>query len=341
MSRHQKKNSFLNKLLYFVNSIFAATLLLSYFLSFVSPKTVPVFSVASLAVPFLIFVNFAFLLYWVIKLKKYFILSGIVLLIGWLFFPPLLKFTKKNIALNSDVKIMSYNVRMFNVYKWTEEEGIGEKIIQFIKDKDPDILAIQEYYHSKDTQLKYPYHYFAPKSKKNNFGLALFSKYKIINKGSLNFKNSANNAIFIDIVKGKDTIRIYNLHLQSLKLNPQKENFGEANSEKLIGRLKRGFIQQANQVEQFLKHETTWKGKKVICGDFNNTAFSWVYRQLAKNKKDAFNVAGINFGKSYNYFFPVRIDFILTDTKTKIHNFKTYSEKLSDHYPIMSRINFE
>ncbi|CAL2091567.1 endonuclease/exonuclease/phosphatase family protein [Tenacibaculum sp. 190524A05c] len=338
-----KKNQFnlFQKLLYFINSIVATILLLSYFLAFVSPKTVPVFSVASLAVPFLIVLNLVFLIYWVIKLKKHFILSGIVLAFGWLFFPPFVKLSKKSIALNSDVKVMSYNVRMFNIYNWIEEKDIDQKIMTFINEKEPDILALQEYYDSKDRKFDYPYSYFVPKSQKNNFGLAIFSKYKILNKGSLDFKKSANNAIFIDILKGKDTVRVYNIHLQSLKLNPQKENFGEANSEKLVDRLKTGFKKQASQVESFLAHEKNWKGKKVICGDFNNTAFSWVYRQISKNKKDAFEVAGSGLGKTFNYFFPIRIDFILTDEKTKIHSFTTFSEKLSDHFPVMSRINFE
>ena len=43
-----------------------------------------------------------------------------------------------------------------------------------------------------------------------------------------------------------------------------------------------------------LAHEQSWNGKKIVCGDFNNTAYSWVYNQISKNKKDALviNVAG-------------------------------------------------
>ncbi len=341
MANKKQKYSLFNKLLYYINSIAATILLLSYFLAFISPKTVPVFSIASLAIPLLIIINLLFLIYWLLKLKKHFIISGIVLLIGWIFFPPFLKFSEKNTARNNDIKVMSYNVRMFNVYKWIKQDDIDQKIFSFIKEKDPDILTIQEYYNSKQNKISYPYSYIVSKSKKKKFGLAIYSKFKIINKGSLDFKQSANNAIFIDILKGKDTVRVYNLHLQSLKINPRKENFGEKNSEKLIARLKNGFKKQASQVAVFLDHEKKWNGKKVICGDFNNTAFSWVYRQISKGKKDAFEEAGIGFGKSFNYFFPMRIDFILTDNKTQIHNFKTYTPKYSDHFPIMSRINFE
>lgn len=326
--------------MYFVNSIFAVVLLLSYALPYISPKTIPDFTVIGLLVPFLIIINTVFFTYWLIKLKKHFIISGLVLLLGFFISSPFFKLSGKEVLLNSDVKVMSYNVRMFNFYKWLKDETIDQKIMRFIREKNPDILSIQEYHHSKKRKFDYPYQYFESKSKHKNFGLAIFSKYKIINKGSLNFKKSANNAIFADVVKGKDTIRIYNIHLQSLKINPKKENFGEENSEKLIVRLKSGFTTQAQQTEKFLQHEKNWNGKKIICGDLNNTAYSWVYKQISDNKKDAFVESGSGFGKTFNYFFPTRIDFILTDENSKINYFKTFNKKYSDHYPIMARVSW-
>lgn len=324
--------------MYFVNSIFATVLLLSYFLPYVSPKTIPLFAVLSLTVPFLILINLAFVIYWLIKFKKHFILSGVVLGIGIFFSSPFYKISDKRNFLNDDVKIMSYNVRMFNLYNWIKDKTITNKIENFIAEKEPDILAIQEYHHNPKRKLNYKYSYFEPTSK--NFGLAIFSKFPIINKGSLNFKNTSNNAIFIDVLRKKDTLRIYNLHLQSLKINPSKENFGEANSEKLLQRLENGFKKQVTQTNRFLKHEKQWKGKKIICGDFNNTAYSWVYKQIVQGKKDAFVEAGSGTGKSFNYLFPLRIDFILTDSSTEINNFKTFDKKYSDHFPILARINW-
>ena len=336
-----KKLSLFNKLLFFINSVLATVLLLSYLLPFLSPKSAPAFAVLSLLVPFLIIINLIFFVYWLIKLKKQCILSGFVLAIGWLFASPFYKFSEKKILLNNDIKIMSYNVRLFNHYKWNKDPETAQKMFDFISDKKPDILAIQEFYNDKNIPFSYPYKYIKPKSKTLKFGLAIFSKFPIINQGSLDFKKSANNAIFVDIIKNKDTIRVYNLHLQSLKINPKKENFGEENSEKLFNRLETGFQKQAIQTEQFLAHEQDWKGKKIICGDFNNTAYSWLYKQILKDKKDAFVEAGKGFGKSFNYAFPMRIDFILTDKNTTINQFKTFSIKYSDHFPIFARINWD
>jgi len=156
----------------------------------------------------------------------------------------------------------------------------------------------------------------------------------------LNFTNSSNNAIFIDILKEQDTIRIYNIHLESLGINPKEEELTQENSEKLRIRLEKGFKIQANQASLILQHQEKIKYKSIICGDFNNTAYSWVYKKLKTNKNDAFEEAGIGFGKTYEFAFPLRIDFILTDERIEVNNFKTYDVKLSDHYPIMARLNF-
>ncbi|MCI2227990.1 endonuclease/exonuclease/phosphatase family protein [Polaribacter sp. MSW13] len=335
-----KKLSFLEKILFFLNSIIATVLLLSYLLPFISPKTVPLFAILSLFVPFLIIMNIIFVVYWLIKLKKQFFLSIIILITGWVFSSPFYKLSSKNSSLNNDLKVMSYNVRTFNYFKWNKDKKLDQKEIDLINEENPDVLAIQEFYNSDKINFTYPYKYIKTKSKKNKFGMAIYSRFKIINKGSLDLKNSTNNIIFVDILKENDTIRIYNLHLESLKINTQKENFGEKDSGKLIARLGRSFKKQALQTEQFIAHEKQWKGKKIICGDFNNTAYSWVYHKISKNKKDAFIEAGKGFGKTYNYWFPMRIDFILTDETAIINKFSTFSEKYSDHFPIQSKINW-
>ena len=337
-----KKNSLSSRLFFFINSVFATVLLISYLLPYISPKKIPAVAVFSLFVPLLVVLNFSFFIYWLLKIHKNALLSLLVLIIGSFTSPPLLKFSNKEIILNNDLKVMSYNVRLFNHYKHLDDVTSEQKIYKFINKEDPDIIAIQEFYQSKLLNILLPYKYLKTKVKNDKFGLAIYSKYPIIKAGSLNFKNSANNTIYVDIVKKKDTIRVYNVHLESLKVNPEKENFGEKDSERLFKRLANGFKKQVNQTELILQHENSWKGKKVICGDFNNTAYSWVYQKLSKNKKDAFLEAGIGIGKSFRYIYPMRIDFILIDKNATVNQYKTYNDiKLSDHYPIMSRINWK
>ena len=88
-------------------------------------------------------------------------------------------------------------------------------------------------------------------------------------------------------------------------------------------------------------NEKKWNGKKILCGDFNNTAFSWVYRELSKNKQDAFKIAGKGLGKTFNYLYPLRIDFILVDLNFEVNNFKTFEVPYSDHFPILARVKLK
>lgn len=336
-----KKENFWVKGQLFLNSIVALLLLLSYVLPYISPKLNPEFTIIGLIVPILFLLNLFFVIYWIVKLRKYFLISTVFILLGIQHTSRLYKFSEKKVFLNKDMKVMNYNVRMLNHYQWSSNDSIEEKIYRFIADKDPDILTIQEFYEDKDSQMNYPYRYVKRKSKFHKFGLAILSKFPIINKGSLDLDNSANNIIYADILSNKDTIRIYNLHLESLKINPKKQNFVENTSDKLIERMKTSFQKQAIQVEQFLKHEKLWTGKIIVCGDFNNTAFSWVYRQISKNKKDAFKEAGKGLGKTFNYPYPLRIDFILPSDDFEVNNFKTYEVPYSDHYPILARIKIK
>ena len=193
-----KKLSFIDKILWFINRILAVVLLLSYILPFLPPKTFSFLSVLSLGVALLILVNVLFFLYWLVKLKKQFILSLVVLVIGYFSFGSLYKFSSsKDIEATGNFKVMNYNVRLFNLYKWIPEDGIETKIVDLIKTEAPDILSLQEYHPHKNVDLSfYKYKYEKLSGKKIKSGQAIFSNFPMINSGSVEFPNTNNNAIF-------------------------------------------------------------------------------------------------------------------------------------------------
>jgi endonuclease/exonuclease/phosphatase family metal-dependent hydrolase len=282
--------------------------------------------------------------YWLVKINKHLILSLLVLAIGYFIFGTLYKFSEsKAIDNENNISIMNYNVRLFNLYKWIPNENTEDKLVSFIKTEMPDILALQEYHPRESTKLSfYKYKYEKLLGKKKNYGQAIFSNYPIINSGSVEFPNTFNNAIYIDIVKAKDTIRIYNIHLQSLGIDPKVENLITQESEKLFNGVGKTFKMQQLQAELFLKHKNKCSYKTIICGDFNNTAFSYVYKQISTNLKDTFKDAGNGFGRTYNFkFFPMRIDFIFADPAFSVNGFKTYDVQYSDHYPIMTKVSLQ
>ncbi len=337
-----KKLNFIDKLLYIVNGVIAIVLLLSFILPFLPPKMFSVLSVLSLGVAFLILLNVLFFLYWLVRLKKQFILSLFVLFVGYIAFGTLYKFSySKHVGNANNFKVMNYNVRLFNLYEWIREKDIEVKINDFIKKESPDVLGIQEYHPHKNIDLSFfKYKYEELSGKKTKYGQAIFSKFPIINSGSIEFPKTANNAIFADVVKGKDTIRVYNIHLESMRINPKVEDLNTEDSERLFNRVGKTFKMQQFQTELFLMHKKQCHYKMIICGDFNNTAFSYVYRKIKGNLNDTFKEAGNGFGRSYDFkFFPVRIDFILADKEFAVNGFKTFDDRYSDHYPIMTTLS--
>ncbi len=336
-----KKLSFFNKTVFFINSIAATLLLLAFFLPFIAPKTFPFLAVLSLLVPILLILNILFVTYWLLSLKRHFLLSLIVLIIGYNYLGSFYKLSSSNeIISGSELSIMNYNVRLFNLYDWIPKQNIEEEMERLIESQKLDILVVQEYHPNEDIDLSiFKYKYEKLAGNKTKYGQAIFSNFPILDSGSIEFPNTANNAIYTDIVKEQDTIRIYNIHLQSLHISEDVTNLTSENSERLFKRISNTFKMQQNQAELFLEHKRNCPYRMVISGDFNNTAFSYVYKHIKGDLLDTFEEAGSGFGRTYDFkFFPIRIDFILADQSFKINGFKNFNEKLSDHYPIMAKI---
>lgn len=337
-----KKLSLVNKIIFGINSLFAMMLLLSYILPYVAPNNFAILAVLSLAVPFLILTNLLFLLYWLMNVKKQLFLSLFVLIVGFNHVSSLYNFSNsKDVKTEGNLSIMNYNVRLFDLYNWINLDNVQEDMVAFIKKESPDIISFQEYHpHEKVDLSFYKYKYEELSGERVKYGQAIFSKFPIVNSGSVEFPDTGNNAIFADIVKDKDTIRVYNVHLQSLRIDTENGELSKENSGRLIKRASETFKMQQFQSELFLLHKNKSPHKMIICGDFNNTAYSYVYKEIKGELIDAFGKAGNGFGRTFDFkYFPVRIDFILTDKAFKINHFKTYDVKFSDHFPVLTKVS--
>jgi endonuclease/exonuclease/phosphatase family metal-dependent hydrolase len=235
--------------------------------------------------------------------------------------------------------LMSYNVRLFNAYQWIKKKGVDVDISNYLKDQNPDILLLQEFKDDPKTDfLQFPYKHIVLKGKKRKAGLAIFSKYKIVKTGDFDFKDTYNNVIWADVIVRNDTIRIYNVHLQSFKIiNP--ESLVEKDKLKTGQKLQKVFARQAQQARAVQTQIEQIKMPVIVAGDFNNTAFSSPYHILKQDKIDAFTDAGEGFGITWQYkWLPLRIDFILFDPlRLEVLQFETLNHiKYSDHFPIKS-----
>ncbi len=334
-----KKLGLLGKFLFFINSIAALLLLLAYVLPFIPPNSFPYISLLSLGMPVLIAVNLLFCLYWLLRMRRQFLLSLIILLIGFNHLSALYKFkSEERISSEESLKMMSYNVRQFNRYDWMEDKDIPQKIKDFILKESADVVCIQEYASGEIDFSAFPHTY--KKIIAKGMGQAILSKYPIINKGSLDFKNTGNNVIYADIVVKEDTLRVFNMHLQSHKIDQDLRNLDKEKGKELTKKMGGSFKIQQDQAEMFLTALAESPYPNIVAGDMNNTAFSYAYRKLTANLNDAFKEKGKGLGYTFmmDDFLPLRIDYFLVDPKYKIVDFTTYREKLSDHYPIAVQI---
>jgi len=341
-----KKLGLFDKLIFILNSLAATALLFSYLLPLIPPKTFPLLSVLSLGVPVLIILNALFLVYWIFRIKRQLLLSFLVLALGYNYVTSFVNFSgaQTDEEQVSDLSLMSYNVRMFNAYEWSDRKDIPEKITDFIREQNPNILCVQEHYiGTAELSKVYPYEYVKLKDKNAEFGSAIFSKYPIINQASLDFpQHGNNNAIYADVLINKtDTVRIFNVHFQSLNIKPGIDDLQKEDSKKLLGRIGYGFSLQQEQAELLVAAIEQSPYKTVISGDFNNTSFSYIYNLVKQDGRfnDAFLEAGSGFGKSFKLnYFPLRIDFLLVENNMKINEFRKFDVDYSDHYPILTKI---
>ena len=307
-----KKLSWFDKLIFFLNSILAIGLIIAYFLPYIPPKSYPLISVLTLGVPILIIANLVFFLYWLVRMKRQMILSLLIMIVGF-------GFASK-------------------FYRWPFS--------------DDNILTIEEYYKNEYLEKKYPYKFIKYRSDKSSFGQAIFSKFPLLAKRSLdfhvdNFTGDNNNAIFTDIIIKKDTIRLYNIHFQSLQVTEdvqEVDNFkNKQESKKVIKNISSGFVRQQNQSERVKRSIDSSEYPVIISGDFNNTAFSYTYNQVRNDRfQDAFVKKGAGFSSTYNLnYFPLRIDFHLLDTVFEINSYERIKVPYSDHYPILTTFSIK
>ncbi len=347
-----KQLSRFNKVMFFFNIVLTVLTILAYVLPFLAPKLFPFLAVLTLILPLFLILNGLFFIYWLFQVKKQMILSGIVLFIGITFINKFYKFSS-NIAPEEekDFVVMSYNVRLFNLFKWIPRDNVVSEIRGFINDENPDILCIQEYSEAANIDLRvYKHKFIFMQGKKIKTGQAIFSKYPIVDKGNIEFPESDNLVVYADIRKGKDTIRVYNLHLQSIKISPDVneiqdnvESINQQKSQLVFKRISEAFKNQQNQAEILMRHKKECHYPMIICGDMNNSAFSYVYRSIKGGLNDCFEEAGTGFGQTYNFkYYPARIDYIFADKSMKVKEFSNFTNfKNSDHYPVITRLMME
>jgi endonuclease/exonuclease/phosphatase family metal-dependent hydrolase len=360
--RQARKLSLLNRILLWVNYAFIIALIISVCAKFISPQLFWVIAFFGLAFPYLLLFNLFFVVYWLSQFRREALISLVLILLCFFTIRRYVQVTFKSSGSNEDVKVTSYNSMIFDLYNWSKNKQSRHNILTSLQEINPDVLCLQEFYNSStmpeyyniDTVIDhlntkfYHVEYTSIAKTHNHFGIATFSKYPIINKGKILFETRSNNiCIYSDVIVGKDTVRIYNMHLQSISFSKKDYTFiGDLtddddakdeleNSKSILRRLKRAFIKRAAQAEKVAASLRSCPYKVILCGDFNDTPASYSYELISKDLKDAFVEKGNGFGRTYAGKFPqFRIDYIMHSKDIRCTRYLRGEETFTDHFPI-------
>lgn len=267
---------------------------------------------------------------------------------------------------DNNIRVMTWNVAQFNVLNDKKHPEVRKQMFDIIEQYKPDIACFQEMVAEDSTvrkhghideflaKLKYPDYFYSYNVKEDfwgyaHFGIIIFSRYPIIKKQTISqYPNNYNSIFqFVDIVKGNDTIRVFNVHLQTLRFSrenmkyideptAEKEN-AIRESKSIIGKFKRGFLKRQVQADRIRAEIKKSPYPAIVTGDFNDVPNSYAYHVIGSGMKNAFVEKGSGLGRTYSSISPVlRIDNIFADSKFDVKQFLRIPKKLSDHFPIMA-----
>jgi endonuclease/exonuclease/phosphatase family metal-dependent hydrolase len=363
---------FTKRFFVFCNVAVAVVFLLGCYAAWFNPAHfwfVGFFTLASL---YLLLVLIGFIVFWLFAKRKLMFISIIAIVLAWKPIGHILRLKpSKDFALAKQVngiRVMTWNVEHFDILEHKTHPERKIEMLDIINKYEPDIACFQEmvggdkdstainYLPTMAKQIHFE-NYFYAYSKlddfdgKHHFGNIIFSKYPIIRKQILTSDKRNYNSSFqyIDILKNADTVRIFNLHLQSLKFSTDNLRFIKdaettaeidiEQSKNIISKFKTGFIKRKDQSENVQRAISESPYPVIVCGDFNDVPNSYAYCTIGKGLKNAFTEKGSGIGRTFSGISPtLRIDNIFVDKRFEVEQYTRVAKKLSDHFPVITDV---
>src|SRR6218665_3291441 len=273
-----------------------------------------------------------FIFFWLVVKPKYTLIGIVAMLLAWM---PLRQLVKLRVSHDFEIKkspatlrIMSWNVEHFKIAEHKTHREKKLQMLALINHYNPDVACFQEMVASDKnpeainnlegflTELNMPYYYYSYNQKldfdkDHRFGIIILSKYPLVNKMTISYNPNDYNSIFqyVDLKKGNDTFRIFNLHLQSMKFtddnlryldDPEMDNKTDIKkSLSILSKLRMGLIKRKGQSEHLKKEMNQSPYPLVACGDFNDVPNSYAYKTIGAGLNNAFAEKGSGIGRTF------------------------------------------
>jgi len=305
------------------------------------------------ALPLLIIGNVVLLIYWLIMRRWHWMLMPLITLLCCIpYIGTLYQFGSldENAEKQDGLKIASYNVALFG----RETSGfMAQDILSEMKKQKVDVLCMQEYSdHSGDKVNSESYKEYFKYMVMGQNDMVIYSRYPIARSKNIPFEMTNNSAMWAEIKYKGQTIRVYNAHLETTGINTtlrraakveaatgvEIENNAVLNA--IYGNYTIGMMARAGQANILAMDMRESEAPIIVCGDFNDVPYSYVYNTMKGNLVDGFKECGSGFMYTYRGGKKmVRIDYIFHDERFKGLSFYKKELTLSDHFPVFLKLD--
>ena len=246
------------------------------------------------------------------------------------------------------IKIATYNVAMFS----RETSGfIAQDILSEMKKQKVDVVCFQEYNDQcGDKKNSDSYKDYFPYMAMGESDMMIYSRYPIVKSQNLNFEMTNNSAMWAEIKVDGQILRVYNAHLETTGINSTLHKAGklinqgmDIESNALVrafyGNYTLGMIARSGQANILAMDMRDCEAPIIVCGDFNDVPYSYVYNTMLGDKVDGFKECGSGFMYTFRGGNKkVRIDYIFHDKGMTGISYYKRELSYSDHNPVFMKI---
>ncbi len=352
-------------------------MLLLYILPYTNQSFSWFINVFALLLPFLMALQIAFVIFWLIFKPKLVWIPLLTLILCWNLLGSMFALhpaTTKQTTTGQHLRVATWNAHLFNFF---ENNGrLDEQMLQKANDFNADIFAVQELVFSLDssspntlekvkTRLGYKYVVAANDrtfgvhtnlKQKNEryhpFCVAIFSNYPILRWEKVQSLKEYNHTfLWTDVLVKTDTIRIFNIHLQSMHFakkdyefieNIDQQDMGDMKNKgrNIIRKMKTAYLLRASQAKDVKEELDKSPYPIIVCGDMNDVPNSYAYQTISNNLFDSYTEKGWGIGRTFQFLSPtLRIDYILHSKALSLKQVQLIRPSLSDHNPVIADFN--
>lgn len=351
----------LDLLITIISLAVAILMIVTYLVPFINPAHAWFLPALGLAAPALYIATVILTLYWIIRWK--WLKAGVMLAIvvcgifqvSLFWNPEFRRDYGQELSDRSAFKVMTYNVRQFYGEKG---QSSVKNVLQLIQQEDPDVICLQEF-NARLTEGEMEYALLEEKYESAVFGrtqapdslygapLLILSKYHIIRSGVV---LTPAISVWADLQLGDDTVRVFNNHLRSTAIKAADNDYitsrgfisdtaREDKIRSIVNRHRDNSVLRAQQVDSIAQIIAHTRTRRLVCGDFNDTPMSYVYRRMAHDMDDAFSECGLGYAHTFRGFFnTLRIDYILSSDGLETLSYKVIEVDYSDHHPVVVQL---